>query len=220
MKAVIFDWDGTLADTFLVSLRAWRKVLGEDFAEEDLKRSFGPGARHLVKNYLGRAGAECDEEAVSRLVDEKVKAHVGIAHETELFEGAAELLDYLKGRGYAMAVCSSGNHAAIEVVIKKHGISSYFEKVVAAEHMKGGRLKPHPDMLLRAARELGAEPRECVVFEDSPIGIEAAKRAGMRVVCVRTGPFTEKEVAEKEPDLVIESLKLLDEIERFLEEKK
>jgi beta-phosphoglucomutase len=219
MKAVIFDWDGTLADTFSIGVRAWKKTLGDDFAEKDLKDSFGPGAKQVVREFLRKKQISFDEETVARIVGEKIKAHLEIVDETKLFAGALELLDYLRHGKYEMGLCSSNNHAVIDPLIKKYGLSKYFGAVVTADHMRGGLLKPHPGIFLFTAKEMKVAPEECVVFEDSPIGIEAAKKAGMKVVGVCTGPFTEKEIAEKGPDRVIGSLKELDEIKRFLGEK-
>lgn len=217
MKAVIFDWDGTLADTFQLTLAIWQEVLGKGFTEEDFKEGFGPGGKRLVENFFNKKGIPYDGKKVEALVKKKLGLQSTVAKRTPLLGGARELLDYLKARGYKMAVCSSNHGEAIEPVMRNHGLEGYFEKVITADHMKGGPLKPHPDIFLYTAKELGVSPKDCIVFEDAPVGVEAAKKADMKVIGVCTGHFTREEVSEKKPDLLIGSMKELGKIERFLD---
>ncbi len=94
--------------------------------------------------------------------------------------GIPELLRKLKNSGLGLAVASSSSHALIDLILGKLNIAEFFDVLVSGEDVTVG--KPEPDVFLFAAQKLGREPGECVVVEDSPNGIRAAKNAGM--VCV------------------------------------
>jgi pseudouridine-5'-monophosphatase len=94
--------------------------------------------------------------------------------------GATELVSDLADRGVPMAVATSSDRALFLLKTATHAWFSHFRAVVCADDVL--QLKPAPDLFLAAAERMGANPRRCLVFEDSPAGIEAAKRANMRVI--------------------------------------
>ncbi|MBN2517711.1 MAG: HAD family phosphatase [Candidatus Altiarchaeota archaeon] len=216
MKAAIFDWDGTLVDSFPVAYKVFKQVLGDDFTETDLKNSFGVGAGGVVRGYFERKGIPYSEKKIKELAKEKTRVQVTLASETKVLPGVIETLDFLKKEKYRIAICSSNYKSVIDSVLKENGLSGYFEVIITGDNTWAKKLKPHPDIFLHTAEDLKLPPRECVVFEDSPMGIEAAKNAGMEVIGLCTGPFTRDEVKAKDPDLVVDSLRQLDEIKAFL----
>ena len=101
--------------------------------------------------------------------------------------GLVELLPRLKARGLKMAVASSSELAWVHAILDTLRIREYFSAIVSAGDVAHG--KPAPDVYLRAARRLGVPPGACLVFEDSPVGLRAARAAGMRAIAILT-PYT------------------------------
>lgn len=178
----IFDCDGTLADTMALHYRAWTRIvaeLGGTFPEELFYQLGGrPTAQilTLLKDEHGlkvgdlQRAAEQKEEYFLEMIDE-VKPIEAVVRVARRWYGVKPL-----------AVASGGFHRQIERTLDALGIRSLFSAVVCAEDYARG--KPYPDPFLEAARRLNVLPTECLVFEDSPLGIQAAGAAGMQSVLV------------------------------------
>jgi beta-phosphoglucomutase-like phosphatase (HAD superfamily) len=126
------------------------------------------------------------------------------------------LLDFLaesEREGLSVAVGSSGYRANVEFVLDKCNIGRYFKATVAGDEVT--RCKPDPEIYLTAAKHLGLKPEECIVFEDAEAGIEAGKRAGMRVVALAT-TFDRSFLEQTDADYIIDDFRGL-EIERLEE---
>jgi len=220
IEAAIFDWDGTLADTFPIALEAFKRVVPSELTEEEFRDAvsvaFGIGVKGVVKELMARQGKEISDEEAEELARKKIMKQVEFTEKTELLPGVVELLNVLRLNKMRMAICSSNHGEVIRPVMEFHGLNDYFEVVIEAENTHAKHLKPYPDIFLNTAEELGVEPEKCCVFEDSPPGIEAAKRAGMLVIAVETGPFGRAELAEKEPDLIVDTLEDVNKICDFL----
>jgi len=119
------------------------------------------------------------------------------------YPGAAELVTACKERGLKVAVASAADRVKVDGNLKAGGIDiGMFDAVVSADQFEG-KLKPNPDIFLAASARLGVPPDQCVVIEDAVAGVEAARRAGMRVVGVSTTVGEEKLVTgEYTPDFV------------------
>jgi len=118
--------------------------------------------------------------------EEFKKRHDIIADEVydnlvQMMPGAIEVLEQLKKDGFKIALASSSPHAWISKVIKRFNLKPYFQEIISAEDIKG-LSKPEPDIYLYTARQLGIDPEECLVIEDSYNGILSAKAAGMKVI--------------------------------------
>ncbi|MCJ7509695.1 MAG: HAD family phosphatase [Dehalococcoidia bacterium] len=183
-KAVLWDMDGVLADTAPFHFQAWRELfqsLGRGFADTDFRRTFGLRNDAILRDILGElAPAEVERLARKKegLYREKIEGRV-IA-----IPGAIDLLRCLQQRGKKMAIVSSAPGENVRAVLHSLGLEGVFEAVVAEEDAPKG--KPDPQGFLVAAEELGVAARECVVIEDAPGGVEAAKRAGMRCIGLAT----------------------------------
>ena len=182
MEALIFDCDGTLADTMPAHYRAWLATLapfGVTFPEDCFYALGGVPTREISRLIVTEHALPVDHVA---LATRKEQAFVdGIAAVLPI----APIVDIARVRRAAvpMAVASGGYRRVVELTLRQVGILGWFQAVVTAEDTP--RHKPDPDVFLEAARRLGVAPATCTVYEDSDIGLEAARRAGMRGVDVR-----------------------------------
>jgi len=213
-KAVIFDWDGTLADTRRTVTESFRRVLSEagyTISDEFIDRRIGVGTRKIMEDALRECGIDFNEEELERLVERKIEFQTELTGAVDLFEGAVELLDALYGR-VKIALATMGPRKVVDRLLSEKSIRRYFDVVVTADEVP--KPKPNPEIFLKAARRIKVRPEECLVVEDSIFGVKAAKAAGMGCVAVPSGAYTAEELRKEEPDLLINSLK---EKERIME---
>ncbi len=206
-KVVIFDWDGTLADTRDAIIEAFQRVLhniGCHVTDEFLERQIGIGARNMLKNALKHSGIEYDESLIDRLLREKIEIHLELTHKIKLFEGVTDLLKALKSK-VKIALATMSNRRVIEKILAEKGIMDYFDIIITADEIKDP--KPNPEIFLKCAEAAGCKPEECVVIEDSIFGVMAAKRAGMRCIAIPSGFYSKSELKDLKPDLIVESIK-------------
>ena len=181
---LIFDCDGTLADTMPAHYRAWTSMLdryGIPFPEERFYAMGGMPTGRIIRVLAAEAGVAVDD--VDRMVHEKESAFLANLHAVRPLELVVAVAAEHRGR-LPMAVASGGYRETIARTLDQLGIRGWFGAVVTAEDTP--RHKPEPDVFLEAASRLGVSPPGCVVFEDTDIGLEAARRAGMAGVDVRT----------------------------------
>lgn len=181
IAAAIFDLDGLLADTECLHCRAYQLALSEhgvalqtaDYAEHWVRLGNG------IADWVTLRGLTVDPHAV-RL--RKARHYLDLlASSLRPMEGALELLEFLHGKA-RIALASSSYRDAVDGVIAGLGIARFFEVVVTGLDVP--RVKPAPDIFLKAARDLGVPPAHCLVFEDAEKGVIAAHRAGMRCIAV------------------------------------
>jgi beta-phosphoglucomutase len=182
---VIFDMDGVLADTGPIHFESWVKManeIGYEFTKKFFDETFGqqsiPITRKLVGNSVDQElvekWANLKEEYYREMVRDKIKA----------LPGVIGLLKNLKKNGIKLALGSSGPQENVELLLNVLNIRSFFNAVITAAHVKHG--KPAPDVFLIAAKKLKVKPKNCIVIEDAPVGIKAAKKAGMKVIALTT----------------------------------
>ncbi|MFJ6636920.1 HAD family hydrolase [Streptomyces sp. NPDC091376] len=179
---VIFDNDGVLVDSEPISntiLAGYLTELGHPTSYEDSLRDYMGAAVHRVHDLvLERTGSRLPAD-----FDETLHSRVFAAFERELeaVQGADVVLGKLAADGVAYCVASSGSHERIRVGHRKTGMDAWFrdENIFSAQDV--GRGKPAPDLFLHAAEHMGVAPERCVVVEDSPLGVAAARAAGMDV---------------------------------------
>lgn len=182
-KGLIFDCDGTLADTMPLHWRAWNAVTARhklDFSEERFYAMGGVPSRDILRLLREEQGLEIDPLAVAH---EKEQAYLRIMHECGPIHEVVEIAQAHHGK-IPMAVASGGIQPIICGVLEKLGIRHFFEAVVTSEMVK--HQKPAPDIFLEAARRIGVEPRFCRGYEDTDLGMKAIRAAGMAAVDVRT----------------------------------
>lgn len=183
-KAAIFDCDGTLADTMPLHYGAWRETLTSlglpptVFPEEQFYAWGGVTAKEIMERLNAIHGLTLDPETVAhrkemvyRKLIPTVRPIEKIVAEARRFYGKCPI-----------AVASGGMRVLVQETLETIGVSDLFEIVVGSEDVRDG--KPAPEVFLTAASRLGVEAGDCVVYEDAPAGLEAARRAGMRAVNV------------------------------------
>jgi beta-phosphoglucomutase family hydrolase len=181
-KALIFDCDGTLADTMPLHWRAWKTVTeryGLDFPEERFYALGGVPSRDILKMLSQEQARPLDPLTVSK---EKEAAYIPFLPQVQEIAVVVNIAREHYGV-IPMAVASGGIQAHINEVLTHLGIRHLFQAVVTSEQV--ARQKPAPDIFLEAARRLGVAPQFCRAYEDTDLGLEAIRAAGMEAVDVR-----------------------------------
>jgi len=192
-RAIIFDFDGVLADTEDLHCAAYQAVattVGVGLTLEDYHRHYlGLPDRECLAALCQRHGVPLDRISLDRLVAQKREQFARLADRASLYPGVTPVLRQLHAR-YTLAIASGAFRDEIEPILARSGVRELFAAVVGAEDVRAG--KPAPDPFLQALREINRRlpsplaPFECVVIEDSLHGITAARAAGMRCVAVTT----------------------------------
>jgi beta-phosphoglucomutase len=206
-EAVIFDWDGTLANTrkeIVVSFQKALKEINLEVPIQYIERRIGIGASETFREILQAANRRVDEKIVKQLVEQKSKVQIELSSEVELFEGARELLETLRGK-VKVGLASMNNRSVIMHLLQINGLADCFDTVLTVEAVSLS--KPDPEIFLKTASLLNTSPEKCVVLEDSLFGVKAAKSAGMGCIAVTTGVYSGQELAVEKPDLIVKTLK-------------
>jgi beta-phosphoglucomutase family hydrolase len=182
IRALVFDCDGTLADTMPLHYRSWAETLGDygcSLSEQRFYELGGMPSKQIVET-LNREFAVTipPESAAAR----KREIFAAMLHDVRPVEPVVEVVRACAGR-LPMAVATSGVRASCTRILRHLEIFDFFKDIVTVDDVKNG--KPAPDLFLEAAARLGVPPNNCLAFEDADLGIEAARAAGMRVMDVR-----------------------------------
>jgi len=184
-RAVIWDLDGVLADTAEPHFRAWVTALAEweiPLDRPTFNQLFGMDNRALLTELLGRPPVP---KELGTIAGRKEHFFRMVAQQmAQPMPGALRLLEELDAAGWPQALASSAPQANINLLVDKFGISSRFHVILSGEELPAS--KPDPELFLFAAKRLRVPPARCVVIEDAPAGVEAARRAGMRCLAVAT----------------------------------
>ncbi|CUP79361.1 HAD family hydrolase [Clostridium baratii] len=184
IKAVIFDLDGLLIDSEIISYKIYKEILnqfGHDFSIEEYAQNFSgktevKNVTNLIDTYslpwTVDIGLNNVLEMESKFIDQ------GVALKT----GAKELLEYLKDKCFKIAIASSSTEDRALTILRQHNIIEYFDEFVFGHEVKKG--KPNPDIFLKTCDKLSEKPEECLVLEDSEAGIQAAYSASIPVICI------------------------------------
>jgi HAD superfamily hydrolase (TIGR01509 family) len=205
-KAVIFDWDGTLADTRQAIVSSFQKTLSEincEVSAEYIERRIGIGAAETFRDVLRTAKAPFEEGLIQQLVARKSQLEIELSSQVKLFSGVKELLEALQGK-IKMGLASMNNQSVIAHMVNANGLEKYFDIILTAESISHS--KPDPEIFLKTAFKLKTSPEDCVVFEDSIFGVKAAKSANMGCIAVATGVYVKRELEVERPDLVVKTL--------------
>ena len=182
-QAVVFDFDGTLADTMADHFRGWQAVMapyGIRLAPDDYYPLEGVRVAELPGRFFEKYGQPPrDEEELVRKKEQYYLAH----HAFAFYPGVEELIQQLSGKRVLMAVVTAGLLDRLRRSVPS-GFLEQFTAIVTGEDTTVG--KPSPEPYLRGAEKLGVRPEACIVVENAPIGIEAAKRAGAYCIALCT----------------------------------
>jgi HAD superfamily hydrolase (TIGR01509 family) len=195
---VIFDCDGVLVDSESASAAAWRAALARfdyDIDAVTFAGFVGTTDSALAAAFAPRIGAGVEE--VLDAAEAEMRGIVGQG--LNAFPDALALVERL---AVPIAVASNSDRWRLEVVLAAAGVRGLFDVTVAGDEV--AEPKPAPDVYLRVAALLGIDPRDCVVIEDSPTGVVAARAAAMGVVAVRRGHFADEVLMAA--DRIVDSL--------------
>jgi len=199
LRAVLFDWDGTLVDSAEKSYRCYVEVFasfGLLFDRERFRATYSP---EWTRTYTA-VGLPRDlwEEADRRWLSSYAR------EASELLPDAVATLERIGARRLAQGIVSSGEGARVRGELQAFGIARFFDAVVCAD--EAGRKKPHPDPLLLALSQLGVAPSEAAYVGDSPEDVEMARAAGAYAVGIPGGFPNREALRAAAPDLLAESL--------------
>jgi beta-phosphoglucomutase family hydrolase len=184
-QAVIFDMDGVIVDTADAHCASWQQ-LGREFGmtitREEFLTTFGRPSDEIIRQ---RFGADLPDLEVRRLADRKEACFRELARDqVKLIPYADTLIKSLFASGIPLAIGSSAPKKNIELTLELFDLGKCFRAIVHGHDVARG--KPDPQVFLLAAERLGVEPKGCVVIEDAPAGIAAARSAGMLAVALTT----------------------------------
>ena len=181
-KGYVFDCDGTLVDSMPAHYVAWSETMaryGVEFTEKRFYELGGVASDRIVALLAEEAGLQLDAEAISR---EKEKLFLKKVHLVEPMTKVIQIAEEVRKR-FPIAVATGSVQETAEIELKKIGIYSWFQAIVTSEDVERG--KPFPDVYLEAARRINVPAKDCCAFEDTELGLEAARAAGMAVVDIR-----------------------------------
>ena len=183
-KTFIFDLDGVIVDTAKYHFLAWKKLadqLGINFTHQHNEQLKGVSRVRSLEIILGIGNKEVSEEVFEQLLEQKNNDYLGYIEkmdESEILVGVMEVLNFVKQNNHKIVLGSASKNA--RPILQKTGLLSYFDAIVDGNDVS--KAKPDPEVFLMGAEKVNSKPENCVVFEDSVAGIQAANIAGMTSV--------------------------------------
>lgn len=209
---LIFDIDGVIADTEAlnarVSIKVFADLFGIDVVREDFEAGLGRGAEEYVKAGARVHGMELTDEQVEQATQFRQEYFLNILSEEPLppFPGVMELMaEAMQREDFRVAIATSGTLEKSRAVL--NAVRVPYQKVVYINGNDVKHKKPDPELFLLAAKGIEVEPAHCVVIEDAPNGVQAAKAAGTKCIAVTNSTTAAK---LQEADLICESLEQID----------
>lgn len=213
MKAIVFDFDGTIANTLPVMFHSFREVFktydNQDYTDEEIKEMFGPPEPELIKQNIH-----------SRQTKEAIEMyyHSYESHHNELVEenkDITEMLSSLKKQGFRLGIVTGKSRRSFSISLEKLHMQQFFDVIITGYDVSNA--KPDPEGLLSVLEELNTDPGDALYIGDSDTDIKAGKKAGVSVAAAQWLPEYESSEYTIEPDTVFTHPSQLTE---YLESKK
>jgi beta-phosphoglucomutase len=189
LKAVIFDMDGTMIDNGYYHRKAWSEFIKKhdlskvDITDHEFKQHFSGRKNDSILELL--FNRKLTEEELDKHGEDKETLYRKLyAPHIKEVKGLTAIVNRLKKSGIKVAIATTSPKKNREFVLEKLSLTKAFPVIVGSEHVLHG--KPDPEIYIKTAKKLKVDSKECLVFEDTPVGIEAAKNAGMRVIGILT----------------------------------
>ena len=203
LKGILFDFDGTLADTMEGHYLAWKSALGEHgipIEADDYYPMEGAGLREVAREFT--KGLDWTEAAIDELVRKKKKYYVERQSIT-FFPGVELLISELKDRKVPMAIVTAGHLDQLRLSVPQRFLEQFDALITGDQFVRG---KPDPEPYLRGAEKLGLTPADCIAIENSPLGVQAARRANIYCIAIcstigRNGLLEADEILERFVDV-------------------
>ena len=186
IHACIFDLDGVVVDTAKYHYLAWKRLAGEmgfEFTEKDNERLKGVSRMDSLNILLEIGGIHLNDDERNRLAETKNEWYLEYIRKMtpdEILNGVKEFIGDLRGNGVKIALGSASKNAVL--ILNQIKVRHLFDTIIDGSMVINA--KPDPEIFLLAAKELGVEPKHCVVFEDAEAGVESAVRGGIRCIGV------------------------------------
>ena len=198
LRAVVFDFDGTLLDTFPAIAAAWNAamtpIFHKHYPDAEVVSRFGPPDEGMIARELADHPREVYDAAVERYFAKFEEADRDIP----AFEGIVPLLDELAARGVPLGIMTGKGRRAADLSFERLGWNTRFQVLITGDDVPNA--KPAPDGLLLAAQGMGVSPQQCVYIGDSPADIGAARAAQMTAVVAGWHGFFRAELEQMTPD--------------------
>ena len=197
-KAILFDLDGVITDTMKFHYEAFKlvfKKIGIDVKPLDVYRNEGMPALEIGKALREEYSVNISDDELERTVREKQELFRRLSRgNVRAYEGVRETLAMLREDGVKLALVTGSNRTSVAKVIEEVGLDKAFDAIVTSDDVERG--KPYPDPYLKGMEKLGVEKAQCVVVENAPLGIQAARAAGAGYVIAVTTTMPEKNLGE------------------------
>ena len=197
-KGILFDFDGVVIDSMHQHYDAWSQAFAErniSFTKETFLQLEGQGLPTIAR-MLGEPYGLQEKELLD-IIEAKARYYYSF-EKIKFYDHFLDILKILQKKKIPMAVVTGGNKDRVEQVINKH-LDGFFKAIVTIDDVTNG--KPHPEPFLKGAEKLGLKPQECIVVENAPLGIKAAKAAGCKVIAIKT-TLSEKFLSQA--DIIVE----------------
>ena len=199
--AVIFDMDGVIIDSGPIHYESWKKLaneIGVSFSENYFKKTFGKQGIPTLKKIINKKVS--DKQLHEWVELKEVYYRQMIKNNITAILGVIPLIKELKENFFKLAVATSGPPKNTDLLLTTLKIKHFFDQIVTAIDIKKG--KPAPDVFLMVSKNLNISPQNCLVIEDAPVGIKAAKKAEMKCIALAT---THEKSKLAKADLIIDS---------------
>ena len=204
LKGVIFDMDGVIVDSEPIHYRIFKKYsreLGFEIPDEEYNTFIGSNNRAIYTILKQKYNLKPETEEMIKTYEKRCNEYYDTAQDEKPIKNVDILIKQLHSEGIKLAIASSSPIESINAVTKLFDLKEYFDRLVSGSRLSSP--KPAPDIFLMAAGQLGLEPSECAVVEDSQNGVTAAKAAGMKCIGFKNKNSGNQDISSA--DIIIDS---------------
>lgn len=201
IEAVIFDMDGTIIDSMPAHLRSWKEFMQRNGVEmsDEAFAAINHGTLYDIMPRIFGAGIS-KQDAYRRGMEKEALYREMYGPDIRPLDGLLSFIQHLKEQQIKIGLATAADHTNVDFTIDALGLQQAFDVIVTSDEIPEG--KPSPAVYVEAARQLNVAPDRCFVFEDTPTGLEAAKRAGMHYAAIATG-LSAAQLRQYEPAIIL-----------------